>query len=842
MSAVRRLVCVLGAAGFVFTGLFLTARAQPAPPEETAAHAQAILSRYCLRCHGGERTEKKLKVLDHQLLVTRENRSKHRIVLPGKPDESELIRRLEDKNDPMPPEGEDRPSAQEVKVLRDWIGQGAANFPEPPGPAAAAGTAGNSPLPAQVKEIFRTHCFECHGGSKTNAGVKILDQALLLAKNKVVPGKPDESLLFQLITAGDDSVMPPQGQPRLGPEDVETVRRWIAAGAGPFPADVAAPVEKDKDTPFKGVVGVDYVLKKILAHVRTLPVEDRQYVRYFSINHLLTGGATRAELDLQRDALAKVINHLSLEETIVRPESIDPPVNSVFAVDIRKLGWHRRPLTRIKNKQAAGPGTLNFFDLLDYPYGTVYEDSETYDHLAEEFLTPAAQVRPVVYVRSDWFVSVVTQPPLYDDFMQLPADLKDLETRLGVDSAANLNDDVAKRAGMSVSGVSRNNRVVERHPFRAGAYWKSFDYRDSVGQDNVFKDPVNLHPTAGEMIFNLPNGLQGYFVADGKGKRLEAAATEIVTDKFAEDKTVRNGLSCIRCHDAGMKTFADNMHGAMERLPGSAGFDKRQVLRLYPGQDEMDRYLKEDTDRFTAALQKALGHPQTREPVIPVSQRFLDAPLQLPAAAAELGLPDSGGLKELFRSPQFTGLGLIPLASEGVVRRDMWEDYYGQVVRTLGLGVPLLPLDGLTRRDFQPNPAVDVELTTNKKGNVFAPGDELVIFVTNKSNKDLYIELVGTSAGGQKVILPLETNVVKAGQKYRFPATGGLRIQAGLGQEQITLFASETAFPPGELLRGQGVADRVVHPFYDLRRDGKRLGLGFDPARMVKKTIDIETR
>jgi hypothetical protein len=59
---------------------------------------------------------------------------------------------------------------------------------------------------------------------------------------------------------------------------------------------------------------------------------------------------------------------------------------------------------------------------------------------------------------------------------------------------------------------------------------------------------------------------------------------------------------------------------------------------------------------------------------------------------------------------------------------------------------------------------VDGELSTNKKGNVFAPEDELVIFVTNKSGKDLYIELVGANAGGQKVIPPLETNVVKAGR------------------------------------------------------------------------------
>src|SRR5206468_1583392 len=116
--------------------------------------------------------------------------------------------------------------------------------------------------------------------------------------------------------------------------------------------------------------------------------------------------------------------------------------------------------------------------------------------------------------------------------------------------------------------------------------------------------------------------------------------------------------------------------------PGSpGGFDKRQVLQLYPEPKEMDGYLKEDTGRFEAALRGALGKPQTREPLIPVSKRFLDAPLPLTAASAELGLAQPAGLNTLFRLPQFASLGLVPLTSEGVIRRDMWEDYYDQVVR-----------------------------------------------------------------------------------------------------------------------------------------------------------------
>src|SRR5437868_9240596 len=42
-------------------------------------------------------------------------------------------------------------------------------------------------LAAQVKQIFRTRCFECHGGKSTQEGVKILDRDLLVnGKKKIV--------------------------------------------------------------------------------------------------------------------------------------------------------------------------------------------------------------------------------------------------------------------------------------------------------------------------------------------------------------------------------------------------------------------------------------------------------------------------------------------------------------------------------------------------------------------------------------------------------------------------------------------------------------------------------
>jgi hypothetical protein len=52
----------------------------------------------------------------------------------------------------------------------------------------------------------------------------------------VVPGQPDDSSLYRaLVSADPEKVMPPPKSKPLTAEEIETVRRWIAEGAPPFP-------------------------------------------------------------------------------------------------------------------------------------------------------------------------------------------------------------------------------------------------------------------------------------------------------------------------------------------------------------------------------------------------------------------------------------------------------------------------------------------------------------------------------------------------------------------------------------------------------------------------------
>ncbi|MEZ6128054.1 MAG: c-type cytochrome domain-containing protein [Planctomycetaceae bacterium] len=686
----------------------------------------------------------------------------------------------------------------------------------------------------EVKGIFRSRCLECHRVEASSTDFDILDAASLIKSEAVIPGDADGSLLMKVIVTEDPEIRMPMDLPEMPADEIEKIRRWIADGAKPFPEDVQAPPVEDRESTFGNTVGVEYVLKHILAHQREQKPDHQKYMRYFSCNHLLTRGATRDELDVQRDALAKTINHLTYERDIVQPEVIDGETASVFAVDIRKLGWHTNLLTAADDFVATKSG-LEIFDLilLEYPYGIGYSDSETYDRLVTEFLKPSNMVRQIPYLRIDWFCSTALQPALYHDIMKLPHNVTDLEHDIvGVNADEDLKHEKVSRGAVILSGVSRNNRAAERYSAPHGAYWKSIDYATNVGDENIFRDPVNLHGVGGEMIFNLPNGLQGYYLADSKGSRLDAGPTEIVTDKFAEDKIVRNALSCVRCHDRGMKAFKDVVRPAIEMLPGHLGFSKKQVLALYPEQEQLSALLKKDGDRFLTAMEKVLGHPQTAEPLTPVSRRFLEDPLLLGTVTGELGLAKSEDMAPVFRSRQFSALGLLPLASKGAVRRDTWEDYFDQVVHELGLGEPVIPLDAVTRLNYAPlGIGPDVSMTTTRGSRFFAAGDKIAIIVKNNGKLPIFIELLGTGTKGETVVLVPSGTKLDAGMEHRFPEEGTITVQPSTGRELITVFASDKEFAAGTHYKGKNTADRYVH---ELPVSGA--------AAIVKKSLVLETR
>jgi mono/diheme cytochrome c family protein len=255
-------------------------------------------------------------------------------------------------------------------------------------------------LAVQAEQILKKNCAECHGldVKKAQGGLNILSYRMLVGRKAVVPGAPDES---ELIGRVEDGTMPPYSRPLLSKKDRDTLRAWVQAGAPAFP---------DK------TIGQGYVLESILRDLKKLEEADRPWMRYFSLNHL-RGGEREVELSQYRAALEAAVASLSRQPANrVQPAPIEPiESKTIFRIDLRELGWDKKPYDNSK---------MNLFDLvlLEYPYGVLDTDADSFQELAQLFLLPAGQVRPVPFVRGDWFVWLATEPEFTQDFLQVPFD------------------------------------------------------------------------------------------------------------------------------------------------------------------------------------------------------------------------------------------------------------------------------------------------------------------------------------------------------------------------------------------------------------------------------------
>jgi len=106
----------------------------------------------------------------------------------------------------------------------------------------------------RLQPLLRRKCFGCHGEGKTLEGkLDLRTRAGMLKGGEkgpaLVPGKPDESPLYQAVLRTGDLVMPPKDRNKLSPSDVTHLRRWIAAGA---PWATKAAVKKKVKTSSSG--------------------------------------------------------------------------------------------------------------------------------------------------------------------------------------------------------------------------------------------------------------------------------------------------------------------------------------------------------------------------------------------------------------------------------------------------------------------------------------------------------------------------------------------------------------------------------------------------------------
>jgi formylglycine-generating enzyme required for sulfatase activity len=540
----------------------------------------------------------------------------------------------------------------------------------PPGRKAAPAVKDKATELAQkARRILRANCYRCHGqdGNVEGGFNFVLDRRQLVARRgMVVPGNPAKSRLFRRVRDGE---MPPEEEKtRPTEDDAATLKAWIEAGA----PDFNPPGSR------REFVGPAEIVQAIRDDLDKASPRDRKFLRYFTITHLYNAGLPEDGLQSYRLGLSKLVNSLSWGPGIVVPEAIDPP-RTVFRIDLRDYEWNARVWKLI---------------LASYPYGVLFPTKAAKD-VAE------ATGCDLPFVRADWFVFAASRPPLYHEVLQLPATDRELEERLHVDVAAHIRDGRAARAGFNGSGVSQNNRLIERHDAPYGAYWRSYDFAGNLGRKNLVDNPLGPgsgpHTFAhdgGEIIFSLPNGLQGYLLVDAKGRRLDKGPLDIVRHPRQADPHVVNGISCMSCHAKGILDKEDRIRARVTSQPAHFGDKADDILALYPPRDKFAALVRDDVRRFAAAVRKTGAPPSTTDPIAVLAQRY-EWELDLSLTAAEAGLSARDFLKELDGSPRLVAAFGGLKVPGGTVKRQVQEASFADLVRELRLGtLRTAPPDG----------------------------------------------------------------------------------------------------------------------------------------------------
>jgi len=188
-----------------------------------------------------------------------------------------------------------------------------------------------TPIAAKAAAVLETHCARCHqagrltSDGKPNLFRNILDlEAIARDPSLVRPGLPDGSPLY---TAMLRRSMPPDRQGDdgawTGPtaDDVQAVRDWIDAlpvrasgtcSRGPASGEKTAPSRSDSTT-----------------------ATD---TRFITLGHFDAVCAGTREMEQHRNALRRLIAHLSRRQPGATPEPVDTG-RTLFRVSLNALGW-----------------------------------------------------------------------------------------------------------------------------------------------------------------------------------------------------------------------------------------------------------------------------------------------------------------------------------------------------------------------------------------------------------------------------------------------------------------------------------------------------------------------
>lgn len=561
---------------------------------------------------------------------------------------------------------------------------GVPNAKAPSTPTKAGGSGANEALFKEVDEIFKKprptkSCATCHNPASTEGSSKfsdILNRDELIAKKIIDLENPEKSKIhIQLL---DDS-MPLEGD-KLSQAEKDKVLAWIKATP-----------EKEKETDDVGFISENDKLLCILKDLRTLPQDDRPYIRYFSLNHLYNSKRF-GEMSEARVGLDRLLNSLTLKDRLKLSQQVDG-VGTLMRIDLRDYNFDSHTWDLVLNKN---------------PYGVILNSNsarEAYQMVKTN----------IPEVRADWFTFAASKPPLYSDILGLPKNNEPDAVRK-FEALVNAVPDLHRfpeenfSVGVRVSGVSNNNRffnrvptVDPRNPNRANGYlYASSDFATSEARQNIFEHPIDFEKNGGEFIASIPKrndkgermNAQVYLLANAKDQNLDEvpSSLNIVSHKRRPRNSfnVINGQSCFDCHDKDApgiinpkaNPLADHVNSHFNEFLNLGRDTKfaKELLKNFKTQTQIDPIYEKDRNLYKKFQEETGGIPGA---IFSTAAHFEDD-LDEARVAAELGQTLEAFRNHVASNPELNRK--LAFSSTGVLPRNVFQKEFKNIAGLLSLG------------------------------------------------------------------------------------------------------------------------------------------------------------
>ena len=473
---------------------------------------------------------------------------------------------------------------------------------------------------AAAENVLRANCGQCHGPALSRAAARagmnyIDDIDALVDAGQITPLSSANSPVVRRMRDGS---MPPLGTngPRPSSREIDAVAELID---NPVFWPELAPVQSCDGQ----LLSFDDLYARVQRDVRTQDSDDRPFLRYLTLSNRYNAGECADALERERQSLTKLVNMLSVRARIEAPVAIDRD-RLVYRVDLRDYGWDRELRVDGEDFRDAWEAII-----AQSPYAVPFVGDQA-DDVRDDTETDVPVLNADAMLGNLYYALIGL-----DAEQPLSAFISD---QLGIDIDQNFDDGSVVRAGTTRSQISRQDRVIERHPIevRRGTFWQSFDFDPNVAGDSIFANPFGFAAGGTEAIFSMPNGMLGFIIADADDNIV--AESNLLLDTFQDDFVARTSVSCSSCHAGGLNAVVDEVRPFVLQNRFRFGRDDFEaVTDIYPDADDLARIIEADSSDFRATLRRA-GLPETGpDPVAGVYVRF-NRDVGLATAAGELGV------------------------------------------------------------------------------------------------------------------------------------------------------------------------------------------------------------